>query len=439
MSAIVRSTAARVGVRIGGAIAGFIIGLLLLIVSSVVASVLGSMLATYFQIPVLNPLSFALLGWVAAEILIWVAVRREPALPDGARPEMPDRLPRVEPPGRTWTRYPRNASALPELPARTPDPVKKSKIRDLAASLRDEFSVEVAYQAVDAERRPVVEAFVAHEKSLLEIARTAERNAAVILTIVLGLFLPAALFSGLRLALAVLVFSAVTWIATKIVRRRVIPSRRRPGAREAGEHQDFTTVVPFVAEGSVGGNLSAAVAEFGQGLVDMGTAGEIRTARLLDSSLAGITRVAVFHSLRFPELDRADVDHVVLTDTSRGPVLIIVDSKAWKPGTWTQTSGGTVRHEESGEERSSIMPLAVEKFAKAGFPSRAMTVIHASSRSVVVNPRQDDAHSFVDSESLIHSILTERNSAPVIRGDTDPQMVRFLELRKDLEWRLVRA
>ena len=439
MSAIVRSTAARVGVRIGGAIAGFVIGLVILVVSSVIASVLGSMLATYFQIPTMNPLSFALLGWVAAEILIWVAVRREPALPDGARPEMPDDLPRVKPLGRTWTQCPENTSALPKLPSRTPDPVKKSKIRGLAESLRDELSVEVAYQAVDAERRPVAEAFVAHEKPLLEIARNAERNAAVALTIVLGLFLPAALFSGFGLVLAVLVFSVAAWIVTKIVRRRVIPRRRRPGAREADKRQNFTTVVPFVAEGSVGGNLSAAVEEFGQGLVNMGTAGEIRTARLLDSSLAGITRVAVFHSLRFPELDRADVDHVVLVDTSQGPVLAIIDSKAWKPGTWTQTSGKTARHSESGEERSSIMPLAVEKFAKAGFASYAMTVIHASSRSVVVNPNQADAHSFVDSESLILSILDRRNSAPVIRGDTDPQMVRFLELRRDLERRLVRG
>lgn len=435
MSAIVRSTAARVGVRIGGAIAGFVIGLVILVVSAVIAAVLGSMLATSFWIPTTNLLPFALLGWVAAEILIWVAVRREPALPDGARPEMPDDLPRVEPLGRTWTQYPKSTSAIPKLPPRTPDPVKRSKIRDLAESLRDELSVEVAYQAVDAERRPVAEAFMAHEKPLLEIARNAERNAAVILTVILGLFLPAALFSGFLLALAVLVFSAVAWIATKVVRRWVIPRHRRPGAREVDKRQSFATVVPFTAEGSVGGNLSAAVEEFGQGLVNMGTAGEIRTARLLDSSLAGITRTAVFHSLRFPGLDRADVDHAVLIDTATGPVLIVVDSKAWKPGTWVQFGADQVRHDDSDEVRESLMPLAVSKFAAEGFAARAMTVIHASSGAVTVLGSQADAHLYVDSETLVASILESRATAPPLR--TEAELEKFHRLAADLRRRLV--
>lgn len=441
MSLLARNAGARIGVRIGGILLGLVAGVIIVVILAAISSLAGSMAGTGPKGAGANPFVFGLLGWLSAEVLIWLAVRRSPALPKSARPEMPDELPVTEPISFISTVYPdaRRAAALPKLPARTPDPETQAHIRSRIDGLRQEFSVESAYERADTARRPEAEAWFAHEKGLLGISKTAERNAAIALILAAGLFLPVTFASGFSLALWAIVLLALTWVLTKVLRKHLVPRLRRSGARgvDGIDRPRFISVTPFLARGSVGGNLAGAAEEFGQKLVDIGISGEIRTARLLDSSLAGITRVAVFHSLRFPGLDRADVDHVVLLDTGNGPALIVIDSKAWKPGTWEQDSPETVTHVPSGDVRESIMPLAVQKFAELGFPTSAQTVIHASSRSVEVQGLTGSVHRYVDSETLVKSILDRRNSAPVLRSNSDPEMVKFVRLRDDLNRRLV--
>lgn len=423
--AIVQSAWARIGVRAVGVVIGAVLGILLSVILSIIASPMG-VVGTY-----VSPLIGPLLGWLAAEVAIWVAVRRAPTLPSGERPEMPDKIPLIEPVSRIATRYP-NTGHLRDLPARTPDPATRDKARRLSQALREEFSVEVAYQRVDRERMPAARAHFEYERALAPIALTAERNAAIAVTLLVSFGLVGLVTSGFRFAFgAILAALVITWFALKLVRRLVMSRHRRP----AVSLESPVSVVPFSASGTVGGNLAGATGEFGQANVDLGTAGEIRTARLLDSSLAGITRTAVFHSLRFPGLDRADVDHAVLIDTATGPILIVVDSKAWKPGHWVQFSGAEVRYDDSDEVRKSLMPLAVSKFAAEGFASRAMTVIHASSGAVTVLGNQADAHLYVDSETLVASILESRATAPPLR--TEAELEKFHRLAADLRRRLV--
>lgn len=423
---VVQNTWARIGIRATGIVIGAALGVFLSVILSIIASLMG--VVGTFVSPLIGPL----LGWLAAEVVIWVAVRRAPTIPSGERPEMPDELPLLEPVSQITTRYP-NTDRLPDLPARTPDPATRDEVRRLSQVLREEFSVEVAYQRVDRERMPAARAHFEYERALAPIALTAERNAAIAVTLLVSFGLVDLVTSGFRFALGAILAALVTWFALRLVRRHVMPRHRRP----AVSAESPTSVVPFTSSGIVGGNLAGATGEFGQANVDLGTAGEIRTARLLDSSLAGITRTAVFHSLRFPGLDRADVDHAVLIDTNHGPVLIVVDSKAWKPGHWVQCkfSGDQVRHDDSDEVRKSLMPLAVSKFASEGFAARAMTVIHASSGAVTVLGSQADAHLYVDSESLVASILSQRASAPTLR--TEAELQKFHRLANDLRRRLV--
>lgn len=421
---VVQNAWARIGIRATGIIIGAALGVFLSVVLSIITSLMG--VVGTFVSPLIGPL----LGWLAAEVAIWVAVRRAPALPSGERPEMPDELPLLEPVSQITTRYP-STDRLRDLPARTPDPATRDEVRRLSQALREEYSVEVAYQRVDRERMPAARAHFEYERALAPIALTAERNAAIAVTILVSFGLVGLVTSGFRFAFGAILTALFTWFVLKLVRRHVMPRHRRP----AVSAESPASVVPFTSSGIVGGNLAGATGEFGQANVDLGTAGEIRTARLLDSSLAGITRTAVFHSLRFPGLDRADVDHVVLIDTATGPVLIVVDSKAWKPGTWVQFSAAEVRHDDSDEVRKSLMPLAVSKFVAEGFTGRAMTVIHASSGAVTVLGNQEDAHLYVDSETLVASILESRATAPPLR--TEAELEKFRRLTADLRRRLV--
>src|SRR5690625_6173251 len=68
---------------------------------------------------------------------------------------------------------------------------------------------------------------------------------------------------------------------------------------------------------------------------------------------ATASRVAVFHSLRFPGSTRADIDHAVLI----GHELFLVDSKAWRGGAYRQESVDTIIAPD-GQERRSSMPAA---------------------------------------------------------------------------------
>lgn len=171
---------------------------------------------------------------------------------------------------------------------------------------------------------------------------------------------------------------------------------------------------PFTERGCVGGNLAGA--DFGAAGV-FGIAGEKRTAELLETWLGGASRMAVFHSLRFPGSERADIDHAALI----GHELFIIDSKAWRGGTYRQESAETVTAPD-GHQRCSSMPAAAAALGRIGWGDvRVVTVIHATSGQVFVTTTGHPGHMVTSPVAMVETLLQARdresNRMPWIRAD----------------------
>lgn len=89
--------------------------------------------------------------------------------------------------------------------------------------------------------------------------------------------------------------------------------------------------------GSPGGGLRS-VDTYGKKVAAIGSYGERVTATLLEDGLADIPEARIFHQLRFPGSENADVDHAVVI----GDTVILVDAKVWKPGVYTWSRYGSV-------------------------------------------------------------------------------------------------
>jgi len=90
--------------------------------------------------------------------------------------------------------------------------------------------------------------------------------------------------------------------------------------------------------GSPEGATDALVAQFGD-RAGAGAAGERHTSELLDGAYAGSAHTWVFHNVRMPGWKKANLDHVVV----RGSIVVVLDSKFWKPGTYWRPPGGPRR------------------------------------------------------------------------------------------------
>lgn len=78
------------------------------------------------------------------------------------------------------------------------------------------------------------------------------------------------------------------------------------------------------------GKLDDMRGKFGDYNVDRGIAGEKYTEKLLQE-LYRIPSVRLFHGLKFPGSEKADVDHAILA----GNTVIFIDSKQWSAGTYS--------------------------------------------------------------------------------------------------------
>ena len=160
---------------------------------------------------------------------------------------------------------------------------------------------------------------------------------------------------------------------------------------------------PFTEIGCVGGNLAEESTFAGAGAV--GIAGEKRTAELLETWLDEVSRVAIFHSLRFPGSSRADIDHIALI----GHRLFVIDSKAWRGGAYRQTTADSVVT-EGGEVRTSSMTAAAALLSAAGWGDvQVLTVIHATSGAIEVSGAGDGGHMVVTPVDLTRLLMEERD------------------------------
>lgn len=140
---------------------------------------------------------------------------------------------------------------------------------------------------------------------------------------------------------------------------------------------DRKALTEYSSWGKVG-DLDDAIEKFGAENVAKGVAGEQYTAALFWEIIARIPGVKVFHGLKFPDSDKADVDHVIVL----GNRVIFVDSKQWSAGeySWSDTYGmiNQVGRDVS-YTRQTHFNDAVEKY-RLRLPSRvqvsALMLIH---------------------------------------------------------------
>jgi hypothetical protein len=130
------------------------------------------------------------------------------------------------------------------------------------------------------------------------------------------------------------------------------------------------------------GVLDDAVEKFGQHNIDLGTAGEELTAKMLEELLK-IPGTRIFHGLKFPGSKNADVDHVIVN----GNKIVFIDSKMWVGAhyRWVRYDTiGRLRRKEFKEIHTNF-PAAVvylsQTFSKQQV--KAMTIIHPNNHSRV--------------------------------------------------------
>lgn len=126
------------------------------------------------------------------------------------------------------------------------------------------------------------------------------------------------------------------------------------------------------------GELSDAIDKFGQRNVALGAMGEKRTAELL-SQLFAIPGTKIFHGLKFPGSENADVDHAVVN----GNKIAFIDSKMWAGGQYGWSNNGTIVRDKKYDslELHTNFPKAVEKLDLTLFheaESRGWILIHSN-------------------------------------------------------------
>lgn len=109
------------------------------------------------------------------------------------------------------------------------------------------------------------------------------------------------------------------------------------------------------------GQLDDAVEKFGEQNVALGAAGEKFTAEMMEQLLK-IPGTRIFHGLKFPGSDVADVDHAIVN----GDKIVFIDSKMWAGGDYRWNRAGLIIRENSGDitRIDTNFHYAVESYAK---------------------------------------------------------------------------
>lgn len=127
------------------------------------------------------------------------------------------------------------------------------------------------------------------------------------------------------------------------------------------------------------GILDDAVNKFGQHNVDLGTAGEELTAKMLEDLLK-IPGTRIFHGLKFPGSTTADVDHAIIN----GDKVVFIDSKMWSGAHYTWVYPDTIGRVSSKEFKKihTNFPAAVGYLSQTFSKQQvmAMTIIHSNNR-----------------------------------------------------------
>lgn len=126
------------------------------------------------------------------------------------------------------------------------------------------------------------------------------------------------------------------------------------------------------------GNLHGAIWKFGYGSVVAGEEGEKITQQMLQNLLV-IPGTRIFHGMKFPGSNTADVDHIVVN----GNKMVIIDTKNWKSGDYWWEDANTVRRYSQGKttDFTNHMPHVLEHYSTLfkGCEIRSRILVHCPS------------------------------------------------------------
>ena len=112
--------------------------------------------------------------------------------------------------------------------------------------------------------------------------------------------------------------------------------------------------MPVIGSPSSNKNLTAAC---GKAKAHVGTDGEKRTAYVLDGVFRNDPLTWVIHDIDVPGYDYANIDHLILRETTNGTHGVVVDSKLWLPGKYRITPNGLSRDGDEFKPGRSAMGL----------------------------------------------------------------------------------
>lgn len=130
------------------------------------------------------------------------------------------------------------------------------------------------------------------------------------------------------------------------------------------------------------GQLDSALGKFTERNIALGATGEKMTAELMQQLLK-IPGTRIFHGLKFPGSENADVDHAIIN----GDKIVLVDSKMWAGGSYRWGYDGMIirSNGSTSADLHTNFPYAVDEYRKDFTEAqvRGRILIHSNNGSPV--------------------------------------------------------
>jgi len=176
---------------------------------------------------------------------------------------------------------------------------------------------------------------------------------------IIGASLAAAALHSLLYVIAASILAAGAWWVG-----RLLKSSTSLAIKAVDEPSQSVVQNPWNTEHRVfgrPGGVADSASKYGQKAVDAGVQGEESTATLLNYLLK-IPGTNIFHGLRFPGSENADVDHAV----THGNMVYLIDSKQWRWGEyeWLCVKNGDeiIRSDGYGRGKRNHMDTAAARY-----------------------------------------------------------------------------
>lgn len=144
-------------------------------------------------------------------------------------------------------------------------------------------------------------------------------------------------------------------------------------------HQPRYYPAPGIIHGTPGG-VAGATGKFDQGAINAGVKGEENTASLL-KLLLKIPGTSVFHGLKFPGSETADVDHAV----SHGNTVYLIDSKMFRNGVYEWDAYEEQIVSPGNATKNNYMAVVAEGYrAMLPYPTGVVPIVVVHGRNVSI-------------------------------------------------------